>query len=61
LTPGHRPSSTTSKAASGAQVRIVTTDGELLRELELDADRLYFGTGGRWPVNNILQQASTMS
>jgi transposase InsO family protein len=46
---------------AGAQVRIVTTDGELLRELELDPDRLYFGTGGRWPVNNVLQQASTMS
>jgi transposase InsO family protein len=46
---------------AGAQVRIVTTDGELLREIELDPDRLYFGTGGRWPVHNVLQQASTMS
>jgi transposase InsO family protein len=46
---------------AGPDVRIVTTDGELLRELRLDPDRLYFGTGGRWPVNNVLQQASTMS
>ena len=46
---------------AGAQVRIVTTDGELLRELTLDADHLYFGTGGRWPVHNDLAQRSSMS
>lgn len=46
---------------AGAEVRIVTTDGELLRELSLQADRLYYGLGGRWPVHNVLQQASTMS
>ena len=46
---------------AGADVRIVTTDGELLRELELDPDRLYYGTGGRWPVYDVPQQASTMS
>ncbi len=46
---------------AGPQVRIVTTDGELLRHLELDPDRLYYGTGGRWPVYDVPQQASTMS
>jgi transposase InsO family protein len=46
---------------AGPHVRIVTTDGELLRQLDLNPDRLYFGTGGRWPVHNVLQQASTMS
>jgi transposase InsO family protein len=42
-------------------VRIVTTDGELIRHLKLDPDRLYFGLGGRWPVHNVLQQESGMS
>ena len=46
---------------AGTQVRIVTTDGELLRELELDSDRLYYGLGGRWPVHNVLRQVSSMS
>ena len=46
---------------AGADVRIVTTDGELLRQLKLDAERIYFGLGGRWPVYDLLRQASTMS
>jgi transposase InsO family protein len=47
---------------AGAEVRIVTTDGELLRALTLDPARDYQGLGtGRWPVHNVLQQASTMS
>ena len=46
---------------AGADVRIVTTDGELLRQLKLDSDRLYFGLGGRWPVHNVLRQVSSMS
>jgi transposase InsO family protein len=46
---------------AGADVRIVTTGGELLRELRLDPDRLYFGLGGRWPVHNVLRQVSSMS
>jgi transposase InsO family protein len=46
---------------AGAEVRIVTTDGELLRELTLDPGRLYFGLGGRWPVHNVVKQQSGMS
>ena len=46
---------------AGADVRVVTTGGELLRELRLDPDRLYFGLGGRWPVHNVLRQVSSMS
>lgn len=46
---------------AGDDVRIVTTDGEVLRELRLDPDRLYFGTGGRWPVHNDSTQRSAMS
>ena len=46
---------------AGAEVRIVTTDGELLRQLQLDSERLYYGTGGRWPVYDVPRQASTMS
>ena len=46
---------------AGAEVRIVTTDGQLLRELRLDPDRLYFGLGGRWPVHNVLRQVSSTS
>lgn len=42
-------------------VRIVTTDGELIRHLTLETDRLYFGLGGRWPVHNLLRQESGMS
>ena len=46
---------------AGADVRIVTTGGELLRELRLDPARDYFGLGGRWPVHNVLRQVSSMS
>ena len=46
---------------AGEDVRILTTDGKLLRQLTLDADHLYFGLGGRWPVHNVLQQQSGMS
>ena len=46
---------------TGADVRIVTTDGTLLRELTLDPNRNYQPLGGRWPVHNVLQQVSTMS
>jgi transposase InsO family protein len=46
---------------AGDDLRIVTTDGELIRQLKLDPDSLYFGLGGRWPVHNVLQQVSTMS
>ena len=46
---------------AGADVRIVTTDGTLLRQLTLDPDRSYQPLGGRWPVHNVLRQASTMS
>jgi transposase InsO family protein len=47
--------------AAGAEVRILTTDGELLRQLQLDADHVYFGLGGRWPVHNVVKQQSGMS
>jgi transposase InsO family protein len=46
---------------AGANVRIVTTDGQLLRELTLDPNRTYQPLGGRWPVHNVLPQACTMS
>ena len=46
---------------AGADVRIITTGGDLLRELRLEPDRLYFGLGGRWPVHNVLRQVSSMS
>lgn len=46
---------------AGADVRIVTTDGILLRQLTLDPNRSYQPLGGRWPVHNVLRQASTMS
>ncbi|MGH7903857.1 MAG: integrase core domain-containing protein [Candidatus Dormibacteraceae bacterium] len=46
---------------AGADLRVVTTGGELLRELRLDPDRVYFGLGGRWPVHNVLRQVSSMS
>jgi transposase InsO family protein len=46
---------------AGADVRIVTEDGELLRALTLDPTRAYQPLGGRWPVHNVLQQASSMS
>ena len=46
---------------AGANVRIVATDGTLLRELTLDPSRSYQPLGGRWPVHNVLQQMSGMS
>ena len=47
---------------AGADVRIVTTDGVLLRALTLDPARDYQALGtGRWPVHDVLRQASTMS
>lgn len=47
---------------AGADVRIVTTDGLLLRALTLDPARDYQSLGtGRWPVHDVLRQASTMS
>jgi transposase InsO family protein len=46
---------------AGTDVRIVTTDGVLLRHLTLDPARSYQPLGGRWPVHDVLQQASTMS
>jgi transposase InsO family protein len=42
-----------------AHVRIVREDGQLLRELTLDPDRIYFGL--RTPVHNVLRQVSSMS
>ena len=46
---------------AGADVRIITEDGELLRALTLDPTHNYYGLGGRWPLHNVLQQACTMS
>jgi transposase InsO family protein len=46
---------------AGADVRIVATDGTLIRQLTLDPIRDYQPLGGRWPVHNVLRQASTMS
>jgi transposase InsO family protein len=46
---------------AGAQVRIVTEDGELLRALTIDPTRDYQPLNGRWPVHNVLRQASGMS
>ena len=46
---------------AGADVRIVTEEGELLRTLTLDPRRNYYGLGGRWPLHNVSQQACTMS
>jgi hypothetical protein len=45
----------------GADVRIVTEDGELIRALTLDPTRSYQPLRGRWPVHNVLRQVSTMS
>jgi transposase InsO family protein len=46
---------------AGADIRIITEDGELIRALTLDPTRNYQPLGGRWPVHNVLQQARTMS
>ncbi len=44
---------------AGDRVRILRDDGTLLRELSLDADRLYFGNPR--PVHNVVRQVSSMS
>jgi len=46
---------------AGPHVRIVTEDGELIRELSIDPKRDYQPLRGRWPVHNVLQQVSSMS
>jgi len=46
---------------AGADVRVITEDGQLLRAITLDPERDYDGLGGRWPLHNVLQQACTMS
>ncbi|HEY9288891.1 MAG TPA: integrase core domain-containing protein, partial [Candidatus Dormibacteraeota bacterium] len=46
---------------AGADVRVVTEDGELLRSLTIDPARDYLPLNGRWPVHNLLRQASTIS
>jgi hypothetical protein len=46
---------------AGADVRIITEDGQLLRAVTLEPKRDYYGLGGRWPLHNVLQQACTMS
>jgi len=46
---------------AGAQVRIVTEEGELLRALTIDPTRDYQPLNGRWPVHNVLRQASGIS
>ena len=46
---------------AGAQVRIVTEGGELLRALTIDPTRDYQPLNGRWPVHNVLRQASGIS
>jgi len=46
---------------AGAAVRVVTEEGELLRALTIDPTRDYQPLNGRWPVHNVLRQASGMS
>jgi hypothetical protein len=46
---------------AGTQVRVVTEEGELLRALTIDRTRDYQPLNGRWPVHNVLRQASGMS
>ena len=46
---------------AGADVRVVTEDGELLRALTIDPARDYQPLNGRWPVHNVLGQVSSMS
>ncbi len=46
---------------AGADVRVLATDGTLLRQLTLDPNRSYQPLEGRWPVHNVLRQVSTMS
>jgi hypothetical protein len=42
-----------------SHVRIIHEDGQLLCELRLDPDRVYFGMDR--PVHNVLRQVSVMS
>jgi transposase InsO family protein len=46
---------------AGAQVRIVTEEGELLRALAIDPTLDYQPLNGRWPVHNVSRQASGIS
>ena len=46
---------------AGAEVRVVTEEGELLRALTIDPIRDYQPLNGRWPVHNVLRQASGMT
>lgn len=46
---------------AGAEVRVITEEGELIRALTLDPNRDYQPLGGHWPLHNVLQQACTMS
>lgn len=46
---------------AGAEVRVVTEEGELLRTLTIDPTRDYQPLNGRRPVHNVLLQASSMS
>ena len=48
-------------AQAGAEVRVVTEEGELLRALTIDPIRAYQPLNGCWPVHNVLRQASSMS
>lgn len=42
---------------AGADVRVITEDGQLFRALTLEPTRDYYGLVGRWPLHNVLQQA----
>lgn len=44
---------------AGSHLRIIREDGQLLRELTLDPDRVYFGL--RTPVHNVVRQVSVMT
>ena len=46
---------------AGADVRVITEEGELIRALTLDPNRDYQPLGGHWPLHNVLQQACTIS
>ena len=46
---------------AGAEVRVVTEDGELLRALTIDPTRDYQPLNGRWPVHTVSRQASGVS
>ena len=44
-----------------AEVRVLAEDGSLIRELTLDADRVYQRLGGPRVVQDVVRQVSTMS